>query len=75
MTTATSQRQPELTRQTVVVIGGGADIVPETARRTRAEGAGMVMTGHNPRRLERAAADVPEQVDHVMVTAAGPAFR
>ena len=30
MTTATSRRQPELTRQTVV-IGGGAGIVPETA--------------------------------------------
>ena len=31
MTTATSRRQPELTRQTVVVIGGGAGIVLETA--------------------------------------------
>jgi len=75
MTTATSQRQPELTRQTVVVIGGGADIVPETARRTRAEGAGIVLTGRNPGRLERAAADLPEQIDHVMVRAVGPAFR
>jgi len=35
MTTATSRRQPELTRQTVVVIGGGADIGLQTARGTR----------------------------------------
>ena len=54
MTTATSQRQPEPTRQTVVVIGGGADIVLETARRARAEGAGIILTGRNPDRLERA---------------------
>jgi NAD(P)-dependent dehydrogenase (short-subunit alcohol dehydrogenase family) len=70
MTTTTSQRQRELTRQTVVVIGDGADIVLETARRARAEGAGIVLTG----RLERAAAGLPEQIDHVTVTAVGPAF-
>ena len=75
MTTATSQRQLELTRQTVVVTGGGADIVLETARRARAEGAGMILTGRNPGRLERAPAGPPEQIDHVMVAAAGPAFR
>ena len=75
MSTATSQRQPELTRQTVVVTGGGADLVAETARRARAEGVSIILTGRNPRRLERAAADVPEQVDRVMVTAADPAFR
>ena len=74
MTTATSQRQPELTRQTVVVTGGGADLVAETARRARAEGVSIILTGRNPRRLERAA-DVPEPSGHVMVTAAGPAFR
>ena len=73
MTTATSQRQPELTRQTVVT-GGGADLVAETARRARAEGVSIILTGRNPRRLERAA-DVPEPSGHVMVTAAGPAFR
>ena len=75
MTTATSQRQPEPTRQTVVVIRGGADIVLETARRARAEGAGIILTGRNPNRLERAAAGLPEQIGPVMVTAAGPAFR
>ena len=75
MTTATSQHQPELTRQTVVVIGGGASLMLETARWTRAEAAGIILTGRNPRRLERAAADPPEPSGHVMVTAAGPAFR
>ena len=47
MTTATSRRQPELTRQTVV-IGGSAGIVLETARRARAGGAGMILTGATP---------------------------
>ena len=75
MTTATSQRQPELTRQTVVVTGGGAGIVLERARRARAEGAGMILTGRNPGRLGLAPADPPEQIDHVLVAAAGPAFR
>ena len=70
MTTATSQRQPELTRQTVV-IGGSAGIVLETARRARAEGVGMILTGRNPDHLERAAAGLPRRIDHVMVTAVG----
>jgi len=69
MTTATSRRQPELTRQTVVVIGGGADLVLETARRARAGGAGIILTGRNPNRLECAAAGLPEPSGHVMVTA------
>jgi len=75
MTTATSQRQLELTRRTVVVTGGGAGIVLETARRARAEGAGMILAGRNSGRLERAAAGRLEQIDHGMVAAAGPAFR
>ena len=45
MITATGQRQPELTRQTVVVIGGSAGIGLEAARRARAEGAGIIPTG------------------------------
>ena len=58
MTTATTQRQPELTGQTVVVIGGSAGIGLESARRARAEGASVVLTGRNPDRLERAAAEL-----------------
>ena len=62
MTTATAvsptQREPELAGQTVVLIGGSAGIGLETARRARAEGANVVLTGRNPDRLERAAAEL-----------------
>jgi NAD(P)-dependent dehydrogenase (short-subunit alcohol dehydrogenase family) len=37
------------------VIGGGAGIGLETARRARREGAEVIVTGRNPERLERAA--------------------
>jgi NAD(P)-dependent dehydrogenase (short-subunit alcohol dehydrogenase family) len=47
-------REPELLGQTVVVIGGSAGIGLETARRARAEGADVILTGRNPERLERA---------------------
>jgi NAD(P)-dependent dehydrogenase (short-subunit alcohol dehydrogenase family) len=101
MTSATTpvpaQREPELARQTVVVIGGSAGIGLETARRARAEGADVILTGRNPDRLKQAALDVgaqrtvafdatdpaaldrffqdlPETVDHVMVTGPGPHY-
>jgi len=61
MTTATTQRQPELAGQTVVVIGGSAGIGLETARRARAEGAGVILTGRNPERLHAAAAELGAQ--------------
>jgi NAD(P)-dependent dehydrogenase (short-subunit alcohol dehydrogenase family) len=48
----------ELAGQTVVLIGGSAGIGLETARRARAEGADVVLTGRDPERLERAAQDV-----------------
>ena len=54
MTTTTSQRQPDLTGQTVVVIGGGIGL--QAARRARAEGAGPILTGRNLARLEHPAA-------------------
>ena len=57
-TSASTQRGPELLGQTVVCIGGSAGIGLETARRARAEGADVVLTGRNAERLERAAADV-----------------
>jgi NAD(P)-dependent dehydrogenase (short-subunit alcohol dehydrogenase family) len=53
-----TEREPELLGQTVVLIGGSAGIGLETARRARAEGADVVLTGRDPERLERAAADV-----------------
>src|SRR5262249_45465389 len=58
MTTSTTavstQRESELFGQTVVVIGGSAGIGLETARRARAEGASLILTGRNPERLEDA---------------------
>jgi NADP-dependent 3-hydroxy acid dehydrogenase YdfG len=52
---AGSGREPELRGQTVVVIGGSAGIGLETARRARAEGAALILTGRDPGRLQRAA--------------------
>jgi NAD(P)-dependent dehydrogenase (short-subunit alcohol dehydrogenase family) len=57
----TATAQPELLGQTVVVIGGSAGIGLETARRARAEGAGVILTGRSPERLERAAAELGAQ--------------
>jgi len=56
MPSAPATRGPELRGQTVVVIGGSAGIGLETARRARAEGADVVLTGRNPDRLNDAAA-------------------
>ncbi|NTY62777.1 SDR family oxidoreductase [Mycolicibacterium sphagni] len=44
--------------QTVVLVGGSAGIGLETARRARAEGAEVILTGRNPERLRAAADDV-----------------
>ena len=48
----------ELSGQTVIVLGGSAGIGFETARRARAAGANVVLTGRNPERLERAALEL-----------------
>jgi NAD(P)-dependent dehydrogenase (short-subunit alcohol dehydrogenase family) len=65
MTSATTpvpaQREPELAGQTVVVIGGSSGIGLETARRARAEGADVILTGRNPDRLKQAALEVGAQ--------------
>jgi NAD(P)-dependent dehydrogenase (short-subunit alcohol dehydrogenase family) len=57
-TAAPTQRPPELLGQTVVVIGGSAGIGLETARRARAEGAKVILTGRNPERLREAASEL-----------------
>ena len=44
---------PQLPGQTVVVIGGSAGIGLETARRARAEGAQVILTGRNAERLRQ----------------------
>ena len=46
-TPAAVRHDPELTGQTVVVIGGSAGIGLETARRARAEGAEVILTGRD----------------------------
>ncbi|WP_214317859.1 SDR family oxidoreductase [Nonomuraea sediminis] len=55
------RREPELAGQTVVVLGGSAGIGLETARRARAEGAEVILTGRDPDRLEQAAREVGAQ--------------
>jgi NADP-dependent 3-hydroxy acid dehydrogenase YdfG len=44
----------ELSGQIVIVVGGSAGIGFETARRARAAGANVVLTGRDAERLERA---------------------
>ena len=96
-TTVPVRREPELLGQTVVVIGGSAGIGLETARRARAEGANLILTGRDaerlrladdelealstaafdatdPARLERFFADLPDTIDHVMVTVGQPHY-
>jgi len=57
-TFASTQREPQLAGQTVVVIGGSAGIGLETARRAQAEGADVILTGRNPDRLSQAALEL-----------------
>jgi NAD(P)-dependent dehydrogenase (short-subunit alcohol dehydrogenase family) len=57
----TTARGQELAGQTVVLIGGSAGMGLETARRARAEGAEVILTGRDPERLSQAAADVGAQ--------------
>ena len=95
--TVTTQHEPELLGQTVVLIGGSAGIGLETARQARREGADVILTGRDPERLRRAALEVdarstaafdatdppalkgffeglPDPIDHLLITAGGPAY-
>ena len=54
-----SRPEPELAGQTVVVIGGSSGIGLETARRARAEGAEVVVTGRDPGRSRSAVSSGP----------------
>jgi NAD(P)-dependent dehydrogenase (short-subunit alcohol dehydrogenase family) len=51
-------RAPALLGQTVVVIGGSAGIGFETARRARAEGANIILTGRTAERLHKASSEL-----------------
>ncbi|HEX7252311.1 MAG TPA: SDR family oxidoreductase [Thermoanaerobaculia bacterium] len=88
--------KPELAGQTVVVIGGTSGIGLETARLTRAEGAEVILTARDEKRLQdvgrelgaRTTAfdvtdfgrlrkffdELPDQIDHVLVTGPGPCY-
>ncbi len=56
-----NEREPQLRGHIVVVIGGSAGIGLETARRARAEGAEVFLTGRNPERLKEAASALGAQ--------------
>jgi NAD(P)-dependent dehydrogenase (short-subunit alcohol dehydrogenase family) len=51
-------REPALAGQTVVVIAGSSGIGLETAKRSRSEGANVVLAGRDPKRLEDAAREL-----------------
>jgi NAD(P)-dependent dehydrogenase (short-subunit alcohol dehydrogenase family) len=55
---ALRDREPALLGQTVVVIGGSAGIGFETARRARAEGANIILTGRTAERLHEASSEL-----------------
>ena len=57
-TSVSVAREPRLLSQTVVVIGGSAGIGLETARLARSEGADVVLTARDPKRLEQAAREL-----------------
>lgn len=58
-TAGPTHRDPDLLGQTVVVIGGSSGIGLATARRARAEGANVILTGHHrDDALQRAALDL-----------------
>jgi NAD(P)-dependent dehydrogenase (short-subunit alcohol dehydrogenase family) len=57
-TVSPTLREPQLLGQTVVLIGGSSGIGLETARRARAEGADVILTGRNPERLQHAALEL-----------------
>jgi NAD(P)-dependent dehydrogenase (short-subunit alcohol dehydrogenase family) len=56
--TVPTHREPELLGQTVVVIGGSSGIGLATARRARAEGADVILTGRHSDVLQRVAHDL-----------------
>ena len=70
--TSAIRHEPELLGQTVVVIGGSSGIGLETARRARAEGASVILTGRDPERLQRAAGEL-EALGNAAFDAGDPA--
>ena len=54
--------EPQLTGQTVMVIGGSSGIGLETARRARADGADVIITARNADRLQRAGLELGARI-------------
>jgi NAD(P)-dependent dehydrogenase (short-subunit alcohol dehydrogenase family) len=65
----------ELAGQTVVVLGGSAGIGLETARRARAAGAEVVITGRDAGRLKQAGGDVGARATAAFDVGDGAALR
>jgi len=61
-TASSTQHEPELHGQTVVVIGGSAGMGLETARRARAEGADVIITARDADRLQRVGRELGARV-------------
>ncbi len=61
-TASSTQHEPDLLGQTVVVIGGSAGMGLETARRARAEGADVILTARDPDRLQRVGVELGARV-------------
>ena len=57
-TSGPAAREPQLSGQTVVLMGGSSGIGLATARQARAEGAEVVLTGRNAERLQDASRQV-----------------
>jgi NAD(P)-dependent dehydrogenase (short-subunit alcohol dehydrogenase family) len=72
--TAPAEHKPELLGQTVVVVHGSAGIGLETARRARAEGAHVMLTGDDRDALKRFFDRVLGPIDHVVVAAGAPHY-
>ena len=69
----TAVRAPQLSGQTVVVIGGSSGMGFETALRARAEGADVIIAGRNPDlpiRRVIGPADVAALALHIMINTA-----
>jgi NAD(P)-dependent dehydrogenase (short-subunit alcohol dehydrogenase family) len=57
-----TSREPALSGQTVVVLGGSAGIGLETARLARSEGAALILTARDPDRLHRAGLELQASI-------------
>lgn len=73
--TSDSNARLQLGGQTVVVIGGTSGIGLETARRARAQGAAVILTGRDPGRLEQAGRDVEAASTSAFDATDGPSLQ